>query len=181
MHRYALLALALVAAPAAAQQPDAPAAAQQTLTVSAFAVEHAVTVPGTPAEAFDAITGDLLPWWDHRFSENPVRLYLEPRPGGCFCEVFDAEGNGARHATVTFVQRGRKLIFEGALGLTGNALHMAHTYEFAAHGDSTRVTVRVRAVGEMQPGWAAAVNGVWRHFLVERFKPWYERTRGRRD
>ena len=162
--------LAFAAGRAEAQEP-------QTLAISGFAMEHSITVPGTPVEAYDAITGDISGWWDHHFSERPVRLYIEPVPGGCFCEVFDAEGNGARHATVTYANRGEALRFEGPLGLGGNALMMVHTYEFASVADSTRVTVKVRAFGEIQDGWPAAVNGVWRHFLAERFKPWYERRR----
>jgi hypothetical protein len=165
----ALLVLS-AAGRAAAQEP-------QTLAISGFAIEQSVTVPGTPVEAFDAITGDISAWWDHRFSENPARLYIEPTLGGCFCEVFDAAGNGARHATVTYVKRGEMLRFEGPLGLAGNALTMVHTYEFTPMADSTRVTVKVSAFGEIQEGWPAAVNGVWRHFLAERFKPWYERRR----
>lgn len=91
---------------AAAQQ------APQTFAVSGFAIEQSVTVPGTPAEAFDAITGDILPWWDHHYSERPLRLYVEPVPGGCFCEVFDSTGAGARHATVIYAKRGEALRFE---------------------------------------------------------------------
>ncbi|HST57640.1 MAG TPA: hypothetical protein VLK84_03060 [Longimicrobium sp.] len=163
-------ALLCSAGEVAAQEP-------QTLAISGFAIEHSITVPGTPAEAYDAITGDISGWWDHHYAENPVRLYIEPTVGGCFCEIFDAEGNGARHATVTYAERGKALRFEGPLGLGGNALTMVHTYEFTPVADSTRVTVKVRAFGEIQDGWPAAVNGVWRHFLVERFKPWYERRR----
>ena len=166
----AVLALAAAGTAAAQQAP-------QTFAVSGFAIEQSVTVPGTPAEAFDAITGDILPWWDHYFSERPLRLYIEPVPGGCFCEVFDSTGAGARHATVIYAKRGEALRFEGPLGLGGNALMMVHTYEFAQVADSTRVTLKVRAFGEIQEGWPAAVNGVWRHFLAERFKPWYERRR----
>jgi hypothetical protein len=44
-------------------------------------------------------------------------------------------------------------------------------------GDSTRVTVKVRAFGEIQEGWPAAVNGVWQHFRPERYTPWYARRR----
>jgi hypothetical protein len=169
-----ILPLAAVLVLAAA---DRAAAQPQTLAISGFAIEHTITVPGTPDEVFDAITGDISGWWDHHYSETPVRLYIEPVPGGCFCEVFDAAGNGARHATVTYANRGEALRFEGPLGLGGNALMMVHTYEFAAVADSTRVTLKVRAFGEIQEGWPAAVNGVWHHFLVERFKPWYERRR----
>jgi hypothetical protein len=153
------------------------AAQPQTLAISGFAIEQSVTVPGTPVEAFDAITGDISGWWDHHYSQTPLRLYIEPVAGGCFCEVFDSAGGGARHATVIYARRGEALRFEGPLGLGGNAIMMVHTYEFTPVADSTRVTVKVRAFGEIQEGWPAAVNGVWQHFLAERFKPWYERRR----
>jgi uncharacterized protein YndB with AHSA1/START domain len=162
--------LLLSAVRAGAQEP-------QTLAISGFAIENSVTVQGTPEEVFDAITGDISGWWDHHYSERPLRLYIEPAVGGCFCEVFDTEGGGARHATVTYAKRGEALRFEGPLGLGGFAILMTHTYEFTPVADSTRVTVKVRAFGEIQEGWPAAVNGVWQHFLLERFKPWYERRR----
>jgi hypothetical protein len=80
-----------------------------------------------------------------------------------------------KHAEVIFAQRGKLLRFEGALGFSGKALEMVHTYEFEAVGaDSTRLALTVRAWGEMEEGWAAAADGVWHHFLVERFKPYVE-------
>ncbi|HEU4457228.1 MAG TPA: hypothetical protein VFR81_29430 [Longimicrobium sp.] len=182
----AALALLLAAPAAGLAQAATPAAAPtlpavKTLTMGGFGFEHTVTLPGTPTEVFDAVTGDLLPWWDHFFTPGrPARLYLEPRMGGCFCEEFDTLGNGARHAVVTFADRGKRLTFEGQLGLSGSGLHMVHTYEFAARADSTVLTVKVRGTGEMEPSWPAAVNGVWHHFIVERFKPYYERTRAQR-
>jgi len=184
MHRIASLAAALVIAfPAVAAAQTAPPQlpAPKALAVSAFSVEHSITVPGAPADVFGAITGDLLPWWDHFFTPGgPAKLYLEPKVGGCFCEEFDADGHGARHAVVTFVDPGKRLIFEGPLGFAGTAVQMVTTYEFAARGDSTVVTVKAQASGAMEPGSENAVNGVWHHFLVERFKPYWERTRGRR-
>ena len=172
----------LAPAPAAAQsgQP-APAAPQiERLTAGAFAFADSITVPGTPTEVFDAISGDLTPWWDHSHSENPVALYLEPKVGGCFCEVMDSAGNAARHAVVTYAHRGRMLRFEGPLGFTGHAVNFVNTYEFTPQGDSTRLVLRVRGAGEMQDAWPGIVRQVWRHFIVERFQPWYLRTRGRR-
>jgi len=50
------------------------------------------------------------------------------------------------------------------------------TYQFEAAGpDSTRLTFSAHATGEFEDGWPAAVDGVWRHFLFERFKPYVER------
>lgn len=170
-----LLALLVVPAAGAAQ-----ATQPQALTLGGFSFEQSITVPGTPAEVFDGFTGDVLPWWDHHHKENPLRLYIEPRVGGCFCEVFDSAGNGARHAVITYAERGKMLRFEGPLGLTGFVFNMVHTFEFTPHGDSTRLTLKLRGAGEMQESWPQVVNRVWHHFLVERFKPWWERTRGRR-
>ncbi|MCW8804045.1 MAG: hypothetical protein OQK57_06570, partial [Ignavibacteriaceae bacterium] len=59
-----------------------------------FSFEKEVTLPGTPEIIFDAVTGDISGWWDHSFSENPKKFYIEPKPGGGFWEIFDDEGNG---------------------------------------------------------------------------------------
>ena len=135
------------------------------------------TVPGTPGATYDALTGDISDWWDHSFSGDPYRLYIEARPGGGFFEEFNESGDGVRHAVVTAAERGVLLRFEGPLGLAGHALHMVTTYELAEvglEGTSTNLKVTVRAAGEMQDGWAETVEGVWHHFIDERFVPYVE-------
>jgi hypothetical protein len=103
-----------------------------------FSFNLDTTVPGTPEEIFDALTGNI---------------------GG---------------------SRGELLRFEGPLGLAGNALLMVHTYELKPVGTgSTHLTVTVRATGEVQEGWAEAVEGVWHHFIDERFVPYIESGRHR--
>lgn len=146
----------------------------------AFAVEMETILPGSPEEIYDAITGDLGGWWDHTFSESPRRLVLEPRPGGMFLEIFDESGNGALHATVIYAERGRLLRFEGPLGLSGHAIRVATTYRFEPSGaDSTRLRVEVHGAGEMESEWPSVIEGVWRHFIFERFKPYVEAGRHR--
>ena len=135
------------------------------------------TVPGTPRETYDALTGDNGGWWDHTFAKNPYRLYIEPRPGGGFYEIFDESGDGVRHAVVTAAERGALLRFEGSLGLAGNALLMVATYELeevGREGASTHLTVTVHAAGELREGWAEEVESVWHHFIDERFVPYME-------
>jgi uncharacterized protein YndB with AHSA1/START domain len=159
-----------------------PAVAEhKSLATGAFEVTHALVLPGPPEEIYDAITGDVSGWWDHSFSEKPARLFIEARPGGGFWEYFDSLGaGGVRHATVTSAERGKLLRFEGPLGLGGNALLMVHTYAFEAIGDGkTRLTLTVRASGQMETSWADAVDRAWHHFLFERFKPWVEAGRHR--
>lgn len=144
--------------------------AEQRPAVGAFSFTHEYTLPGTPEQIYDAITGDISGWWDHSFSEKPYKLYIEAKPGGGFYEIFDESGDGVLHATVTAAQRGKLLRFVGPLGLAGNAIDLTNSYTFEALGDdSTRLTLDVHAAGEMEPEWPILVEQVWRHFLGEQF------------
>lgn len=128
---------------------------------------------GTPEEVFAAATGDITPWWDHTMSGNPLKMYVEPRPGGAFMEIFNEEGDGVRHAVVTGVQRNRMLRYEGPLGLAGHALHMVTTWTFEPLGeDRTTVSVEVHGAGEVREGWPEVIARTWKHFLLERFQPY---------
>lgn len=160
-------ALPCLAAVASAETKEARA--------GAFIVEQSVTLPGKPGVIYDAITGDISGWWDHAFSEKPARFFIEAKPGGGFWEYFDEKGNGVKHATVIYADRGKLLRFDGPLGLSGNAVTFVTTYRFTAVGaDSTRLDVSAHCAGEYQDAWPAVVDGVWKHFIVERFKPYIE-------
>lgn len=145
------------------------------MSTAGFVVEHAVTLPGTPTQVYDLITGDISPWWDHSFSDKPHKLYIDATPGGGFYELFNEKGDGALHATVIYAERGKKIRFDGPLGLSGQAVTFVTTYVFEPLGaDSTRLTMSAHASGEIQEGIPATVDRVWHHFLVERFKPYAE-------
>lgn len=141
----------------------------------AFSVAQSVVLPGKPETIYDAITGDISGWWDHAFSKAPKRFFIEAKPGGGFWEYFDDVGNGVKHATVIYADRGKMLRFDGPLGLSGNAVTFVTTYTFEPVGaDSTRLLVTAHCAGEYQDAWPAVVDGVWKHFIVERFKPYVE-------
>lgn len=162
-------------APSAAQEegeiPEPPVAVQPSRS-GAFVVTRTVTLAASPDSVWGVITGDIEPWWDHHVSDDPHRFYIEPKPGGCFCEIFDESGDGVRHATVTFARKGETLMFEGPLGLMGNALHMVTTYQLEARGDSTRLFVEIHGAGEVRDGWPQAIAQAWQHFLEERLAPY---------
>ena len=140
-----------------------------------FSFDKEITLPGTPEEIFDAVTGDISGWWDHSFSENPLEFYIDPLPGGGFWEIFDEEGNGVLHATVTAADRGKLLRFDGPLGLAGRAIQMVTTYTFEQVGeDSTLMKVSVHAAGEVTEGLPELVESVWDHFIFEGLKPYVE-------
>ncbi len=143
------------------------------LSTGGFEVKHVITLPGTPDAVYDAVTGDISQWWDHSFSESPLKLYIEPRPGGGFYEIFDKQGNGVKHAEVILADRGKMLRFNGPLGLSGNAIDVVSTYTLEPVGnDSTRFSLTVHAAGEVKDGLVEIVNNVWYHFLFERLKPY---------
>jgi len=138
-----------------------------------FALE--TEVPGSPEEAYDAFTGDVSGWWDHTFSGDPLRLEIEPKPGGAFLEVFDESGDGVQHAVVTWADRGERLVLRGPLGLHGEALDLVATLDFAATDAGTRVSLRVNSMGALEEDVASIVESVWRHFLLEQYRPWAAR------
>jgi len=135
-----------------------------------FVVE--ATVQGTSDVVFEAITGDISGWWDHSFSEKPLKLYVDPFPGGAFMEIFDEDGHGVRHAVVTAADYGNLLRYEGPLGLAGNALLMVTTWSLNDVEDGqTLVTISVNCVGEIQDGIPDILQKTWTHFLVDQLKP----------
>lgn len=140
-----------------------------------FSFEQQITLPGTTTQIYDAMTGDISGWWDHSFSGKPYKLYIDAVPGGGFYEIFNAGGDGAKHATVILSDRGKILRYEGPLGLSGRAILMVTTYEYSEAGpDSTTVKISVHASGEIEEGLAAKIDSVWHHFLFERLKPYVE-------
>lgn len=145
---------------------------QKHLNHFSFTVE--TTLPGTSNAIYDHLTGDISPWWDHTFSGNPHKLYIEAKPGGGFYEIFDESGDGVRHAVVTAAHRGKLLRMEGPLGLAGHALTLVSTYHLTEVNDSTTLKVEVHGAGEFKEEWPQVIENVWQHFIIEQFKPYWE-------
>jgi hypothetical protein len=134
-----------------------------------------LALPGSPEIIYDAITGDISGWWDHTFSEKPAKFYIDPKPGGGFYEIFDESGDGVLHATVIYAQRGKILRMDGPLGLSGKAITMVYTLTFEPAGtDSTTLGLEVHGSGEFEPAIPGIVESVWKHFLIDQFKPYVE-------
>lgn len=148
---------------------------QQAESSRTFSFEMNFSFPGDPVFVYDHLTGDISDWWDHSFSEHPYRLYIDARPGGGFYEIFNESGDGAKHATVIYAERGRMLRMEGPLGLSGQALTLVCTYTLSPiTRDSTRLTLNVNAAGEFDEGTPELIRQVWEHFLWEQFKPYID-------
>jgi hypothetical protein len=142
-------------------------------TSRTFQFEMNFTYPADPVTVYEHLTGDISAWWDHSFSGNPLKMYIEAKPGGGFYEIFDDSGDGVKHATVTYAKRGEMLRFEGPLGLAGQALTMVCTYTLEpSGGNGTQLNLDVHAAGEFTEGTPEVVRQVWEHFLWEQFRPY---------
>jgi uncharacterized protein YndB with AHSA1/START domain len=142
--------------------------------IGGFTLEQDIVLPGSPVEVYDAVTGDISPWWDHHFSEKPKKFYIDARPGGGFLEIFNDSGDGVLHATVTYVERGKRLRYYGPLGFAGRVANFAVTYDLAPDAAGTRLHLTVYLAGQVPEGVEQQVDGVWHHFLFERLKPYLE-------
>jgi len=144
------------------------------LKTGAFQVQQELILPASPEAVYDAVTGDISGWWDHSFSGRPKRLFIEPKPGGGFWEIFDDAGNGVLHARVIYADRGKLLRFTGPLGLSGQAIDMVMTYEFLPDPAGTKLRLTCNVSGQISDGQDKILDGVWHHFLFERLKPYIE-------
>lgn len=116
---------------------------------SGFTIENSRVVPVDSTAAFKALVEDVDRWWpkDHSWWGNDSKLSIEPRAGGCFCEV--AGTQQALHMLVTFVDPGRTLRLLGGLGpLQGMGLHGALEFRFTPiEGEGTNILMSYRAGG----------------------------------
>lgn len=142
----------------------------------AVVVTHELTINAPPAAVWQSLTGDISGWWDHSVSKDPARLVIEPVPGGGFREYFadDPEQGGLLHARVTMVRPEKQLILTGPLGFFGSAVMIVSTIELAGEEDETAVKLKAEMAGHLEDGWGDALDRAWRHFLVERLKPYVE-------
>ncbi len=152
------------------QEKIKPGTEQNIPGIVKFSFEQDYSYPGTPDFIFEKITGDISPWWDHSFSDNPDSLFIQAWPGGGFYEYFDGPENGALHARVIYSDKGKILRMNGPFGLSGYALDMTVTYNFSKLGkDSAKLSLLVNGIGNIPTGIDTIIAKVWDHFLGKRF------------
>ena len=84
-------------------------------SANGFEISHGFETGVTASEIY-ALFGQPSRWWssDHTYSGDARRLKMTLRPGGCFCESLP--GGGIHHLRVTYVDPGKRVVLEGALG-----------------------------------------------------------------
>jgi DNA-binding transcriptional ArsR family regulator len=126
-----------------------------------------VTIEGTPAAVFSALTDDPGGWWGHPFlRQQAIGLTLEPRIGGLLLERW--EQGGALVAAVTGWQEARHLQLTGPFHL-GVAVAVA-TFDLAPTESGTLLKFTFRAVGDIDPELAEAMSKGLSELVSERLK-----------
>lgn len=142
-----LFVVALLGWPAWAQAEVKDASA------SGFTIENSRVIAVDAQAAWTALVNDIDLWWprDHTWWGKASRLEIQPRAGGCFCEI-DGESQ-ARHMVVVFADPGHLLRMSGGLGpLQGMGLQGVMEWRFEPVKDKlgkegTRITLFYRAGG----------------------------------
>jgi uncharacterized protein YndB with AHSA1/START domain len=144
-------ALALGATPAHAEVHDSNAAG--------FAVRATAEVPASPDAVWDMLL-DPAEWWagNHTFSGDAANLSLDPRAGGCFCELLpnaaakqDTPRGGVQHMQVVYIEKPKTLRLSGALGpLQSEPVVGTLTFMIRADGKATRINAEYAVGGYMR-------------------------------
>ena len=138
--RYALAITYLLSASVRAEVKDAKP--------NGFTIENSQVVSVDAKTAWDALVNHVGEWWpkDHTWWGDASKLSIQPRAGGCFCEIDGPKQ--AWHMTVTFVDPEQTLRMTGGLGpLQGMGLDGALEWRLAKAEGGTRITLWYRAGG----------------------------------
>ncbi len=129
-----------------------------------FTSSHSVTVEADAETVYTAIT-QIEKWWnpDHSWTLKAENLYLDARPGGCFCERLP-DGGGVEHLRIIYLAPGKEIRFEGALGpLQGLPTSGRMIWKIEPADAGSTITFTFHVFGFMDGGFeglAPAVDGV---------------------
>jgi hypothetical protein len=127
-----------------------------------FTVRHTMSVAAAKAVVYDAAVQKVGGWWsgDHTVSGNASNMSIDARPLGCFCESLGDNG-GVVHMIVTFVSPEVMIRFTGGLGPLGlMGVEGNMTWEFAAEGEVTNVTLNYAVGGHLAGGFESVAPAV---------------------
>lgn len=113
-----------------------------------FVLRHAADVPASAEQAWQLLVSPAR-WWRpvNTYSGDAANLSLDPRAGGCFCEIMPsltspraAPRGSAEHMHVVYVEQPRALRMTGALGpLQSGAATGTLTIMLKPQGQGTRI------------------------------------------
>ncbi|WP_374411382.1 SRPBCC domain-containing protein [Novosphingobium colocasiae] len=155
------MALAIAAGPAAAKVAQ--------VSESGFVIQHAQVVAASPAEVWQLLLRPAR-WWDsdHTWSGDAANLTIDPRAGGCFCEVLPSKDSPraaprgtVEHMRVVYVEEPRVLRMVGSLGpLQGDAVTGTLTFQLKPAEKGTAIMMEYVVGGFSRVPMAQISGGV---------------------
>ncbi len=132
---------------------------------ASFTSSHVRTVQAAPDEVYRVMTQEISQWWDeaHSWSGDGNNLYLEARPGGCFCEKLP-NGGWVEHLRIVYLSPEQEIRLQGGLGpLQTMGLQGTMTWTIAPVEGGSTVQFTYIVHGHLAEGFdsiATAVDGV---------------------
>jgi hypothetical protein len=128
-----------------------------------FSIRHTTELPTAVPTAVWTVLLDPSRWWDseHTYSGDAHNLTLDPHVGGCFCERLGLYA-GAEHLRVVYIQPGKTLRLNGALGpLQQFGISGSLTWQIEPLANGSRLTLTYNAGGfadRPMSDWAPQVD-----------------------
>lgn len=118
-----------------------------------FTIESSSLVSVSSEQAYQQFL-EINEWWngEHSWFGSADNFYLEPKVGGCFCEIKGEQQ--ALHMTVSFVDPGKELRMLGGLGpLHMMGIHGAMSWKFEAQENGkSKIVQRYAVTGFSEAG-----------------------------
>lgn len=131
-----------------------------------FTSHHERTLSAPPELVYTAMTERISEWWEgsHSWTANAENLYVEARPGGCFCERMP-NGGWVEHLRIVYLAPNQGIRFKGSLGpLLDLGLNGTMSWKLAAtENGGTELQWTYIVNGYMEGGFeglAPVVDGV---------------------
>ena len=169
MRKIPLIALSLLASPAAAEVVSAGP--------NGFHVRQSVQIVIPTDSAYSGF-GRVSDWWnkEHTYSGDSANLSMALNPGGCFCERLP-NGGGIEHMRVSYLDPGKRIVLTGPLGpLLYEATAGVMDMKFERTAGGSKITMDYKAAGFASGGaekLAPLVDGV----LADQFRRYREYVR----
>lgn len=135
-----------------------------------FTTVNTITVDVERAAVWAAAVNDVGRWWhpDHTISGDAGNMSIDPRPMGCYCEIFGDDSAGVVHLTVTMVNPEVVLRMTGGLGPLGlMGVNGNMTWEFEDAGSRGTTVKFTYAVGGYMDGGLDSIAPAVDYVLAE--------------
>ncbi len=139
-----------------------------------FEIRHQIHFGVTPANLFDALTGDLSPWWGAPYlvRAGATGMHLDPQLGGLMYESWPQ--GGALWGEVHEILPDEMLELQGPLGFAWPT-RCKLRIELAAHARGTRLSFLLKVLGNITREQHLEFDEAWLELLGDRLKAFVER------